>query len=151
MGLINTTIKPFKATGFKEGKFVDVSDTDLKGKWSIFFFYPADFTFVCPTELEDLADNYDTFQKMGVEIYSVARLAELVAALRIEIGMVAAPAPQAQSAVDQLVAAGVSGILNFAPVTLTVPPSVCIVGVDLARELEQVTFAIVSRLRTDAS
>jgi redox-sensing transcriptional repressor len=86
----------------------------------------------------------------GVEIYSVGRLAELVAALRIEIGMVAAPAPQAQGAVDQLVAAGVSGILNFAPVTLTVPSSVSIVGVDLARELEQVTFAIVSRLRAEA-
>ena len=72
MALINTTIKPFKSTGYKEGKFVDVTDADLKGKWSIFFFYPADFTFVCPTELEDLADNYDTFKKLGVEIYSVS-------------------------------------------------------------------------------
>ncbi|EGF92252.1 peroxiredoxin [Asticcacaulis biprosthecium C19] len=72
MGLINTTIKPFKATGFKQGKFVDVTDADVKGKWSIFFFYPADFTFVCPTELEDLADNYDTLQGMNVEVYSVS-------------------------------------------------------------------------------
>jgi peroxiredoxin len=48
-----------------------VSDADLKGKWSVVFFYPADFTFVCPTELEDLADNYAEFQKLGVEIYSV--------------------------------------------------------------------------------
>lgn len=72
MALINTSIKPFKSTAFKEGKFFDVTEADLKGKWSIFFFYPADFTFVCPTELEDLADNYAEFQKLGVEIYSVS-------------------------------------------------------------------------------
>lgn len=72
MSLINTEIKPFKATAFKGGKFIDVSDADLKGKWSVVFFYPADFTFVCPTELEDLADNYAEFQKLGVEIYSVS-------------------------------------------------------------------------------
>jgi len=72
MSLINTDIKPFKAQAFKDGKFVTVTDSDLKGKWSVVFFYPADFTFVCPTELEDLADNYAEFQKLGVEIYSVS-------------------------------------------------------------------------------
>lgn len=72
MALINTEIKPFNATAFKEGKFVDISDADVKGKWAIFFFYPADFTFVCPTELEDLADLYGDFQKLGVEIFSVS-------------------------------------------------------------------------------
>ncbi|WP_431862577.1 alkyl hydroperoxide reductase subunit C [Azospirillum sp.] len=72
MSLIGTEIKPFKATAFKNGKFIEVSDADLKGKWSVVFFYPADFTFVCPTELEDLADNYGAFQKLGVEIYSVS-------------------------------------------------------------------------------
>lgn len=72
MALINTTIKPFKATAFKEGKFVDVTDEDVKGKWAIFFFYPADFTFVCPTELEDLAGIYPTLQKLNVEVYSVS-------------------------------------------------------------------------------
>lgn len=72
MSLINSEIKPFNATAFKNGKFIDVSDADLKGKWSVVFFYPADFTFVCPTELEDLADNYGEFQKLGVEIYSVS-------------------------------------------------------------------------------
>jgi peroxiredoxin (alkyl hydroperoxide reductase subunit C) len=72
MSLINTEIKPFTAQAYKSGKFVEVSDADLRGKWSIVFFYPADFTFVCPTELEDLEDNYDTFQKMGVEVYSVS-------------------------------------------------------------------------------
>jgi peroxiredoxin (alkyl hydroperoxide reductase subunit C) len=72
MSLINTKIKPFKASAFKQGKFIEVSDADLKGKWAVFFFYPADFTFVCPTELGDLADHYAEFQKMGVEIYSVS-------------------------------------------------------------------------------
>ena len=70
--LINTEIKPFKATMFHAGKFEPVSDEDLKGKWSVVFFYPADFTFVCPTELGDLADNYAEFQKLGVEIYAVS-------------------------------------------------------------------------------
>jgi len=72
MSLINTTIKPFKATAFHQGKFVTVTDADLKGKWSVFFFYPADFTFVCPTELGDVADLYKDFQKLGVEVYSVS-------------------------------------------------------------------------------
>ncbi len=51
---------------------LNVSEQDLIGKWSVVFFYPADFTFVCPTELADLADQYEEFQKMGVEIYSVS-------------------------------------------------------------------------------
>lgn len=72
MSLINTEIKPFKATALKNNKFIDVTEGTLKGKWSVLFFYPADFTFVCPTELEDLADNYDAFKKLGVEIYSVS-------------------------------------------------------------------------------
>ena len=72
MALINTPIKPFTTQAFKQGKFVEVSDQDVKGKWAVFFFYPADFTFVCPTELEDLADIYPTLQGMGVEVYSVS-------------------------------------------------------------------------------
>ena len=72
MSLINTEIKPFKAQAFKEGKFIEVTEAALKGKWSVVFFYPADFTFVCPTELEDLADKYEELQKMGVEVYSVS-------------------------------------------------------------------------------
>jgi len=72
MALINTPIKPFKATAYKEGKFVDISDADVKGKWAIFFFYPADFTFVCPTELEDLAGIYPTLKDLNVEVYSVS-------------------------------------------------------------------------------
>ncbi|MBR9881654.1 MAG: peroxiredoxin [Gammaproteobacteria bacterium] len=72
MSLINTEVKPFKATAYHNGEFVDVSSDDMKGQWSIVFFYPADFTFVCPTELGDLADNYEEFKKLGVEIYSVS-------------------------------------------------------------------------------
>lgn len=72
MSLIDTEVKPFTATAFHNGEFVEVSDADLRGKWSIVFFYPADFTFVCPTELGDLADNYDELKKMGVEVYSVS-------------------------------------------------------------------------------
>ena len=72
MSLINTTVKPFKANAYRDGKFITVTDADLRGKWSVVCFYPADFTFVCPTELEDLADRYPEFQKMGVEVYSVS-------------------------------------------------------------------------------
>ncbi len=72
MALINTAVKPFKVNAYQNGKFITVTDQDLKGKWSVLFFYPADFTFVCPTELGDLADHCDTFKAMGVEIYSVS-------------------------------------------------------------------------------
>ncbi len=72
MSLINTEIVPFKATAYHNGKFVPVSSDNFKGKWSVVVFYPADFTFVCPTELGDLADHYAEFQKMGVEVYSVS-------------------------------------------------------------------------------
>ncbi|GGX74713.1 peroxiredoxin [Massilia dura] len=72
MSLINTQVKPFKATAYHNGKFIDLSEESLKGKWSVFVFYPADFTFVCPTELEDLADNYAEFQRLGVEVYGIS-------------------------------------------------------------------------------
>src|SRR6476659_5986852 len=72
MSLINSEIIPFQATAYHDGKFVPVSHECFKGRWSVVFFYPADFTFVCPTELGDLADRYAEFQKLGVEIYSVS-------------------------------------------------------------------------------
>jgi peroxiredoxin (alkyl hydroperoxide reductase subunit C) len=72
MSVINTEIQPFENTAFHNGEFVQVSDSDLRGNWSVVFFYPADFTFVCPTELGDLAENYAEFQRLGVEIYSVS-------------------------------------------------------------------------------
>ncbi len=72
MSLINTPVQPFKANAYHNGEFITVSNETLKGKWSVLFFYPADFTFVCPTELGDLADLYPEFQKIGVEIYGVS-------------------------------------------------------------------------------
>ncbi|MFP3908144.1 MAG: alkyl hydroperoxide reductase subunit C [Acidimicrobiales bacterium] len=72
MATINTEIQPFTATAFHNGEFVEVSDDDLRGRWSVVFFYPADFTFVCPTELGDLADYYSELQGMGAEVYSVS-------------------------------------------------------------------------------
>jgi peroxiredoxin (alkyl hydroperoxide reductase subunit C) len=72
MSLINTTVLPFKAQAYHEGKFVEVTEQSLKGKWSVLVFYPADFTFVCPTELGDIADHYPEFKKLGVEVYGVS-------------------------------------------------------------------------------
>jgi peroxiredoxin (alkyl hydroperoxide reductase subunit C) len=72
MALINTEIKPFAATAYKDGAFVDITDADLRGRWSVVFFYPADFTFVCPTELGDLADHHDELGALGVEVFSVS-------------------------------------------------------------------------------
>lgn len=71
MSLINTQVQPFKTQGFLNGKFIDVSDETLKGKWSVLIFMPAAFTFNCPTEVEDAADNYAEFQKAGAEVYIV--------------------------------------------------------------------------------
>lgn len=72
MARINQTIPEFKAEAFHNGEFKTVTSDDVKGKWSIFIFYPADFTFVCPTELEDMANHYDELQRLGVEVYSVS-------------------------------------------------------------------------------
>lgn len=70
--LINSQLPEFKLHAFQNEEFRTVTTKDLEGKWSILFFYPADFTFVCPTELGDMADKYDEFKKMGVEVYSVS-------------------------------------------------------------------------------
>jgi len=70
--LINKKLIDFKLQAYHNDGFKAVTRDDLKGKWGIFFFYPADFTFVCPTELGDMADKYQDFQRLGVEIYSVS-------------------------------------------------------------------------------
>lgn len=70
--IINREIPEFKAMAYHNGEFKSVTNADLKGKWSIFFFYPADFTFVCPTELVDMADKYEHLKSLGVEVYSVS-------------------------------------------------------------------------------
>ena len=71
--IINSNLPEFKVPAYTKSKgFHEVSNEDLKGRWSVLFFYPGDFTFVCPTELADLADNYAEFQQIGVDIYSVS-------------------------------------------------------------------------------
>ena len=75
---IGKMIRPFSVQAYENGKIRTVTDEDVKGKWSLFFFYPADFTFVCPTELKDLSDFYEEFQKEGCEIYSVSTDSEYV-------------------------------------------------------------------------
>jgi len=72
MPIINSTVPAFSAQVYHNEEFRTVTEKDLLGKWSVFFFYPADFTFVCPTELGDLADKYEEFQKLGVEIYGIS-------------------------------------------------------------------------------
>lgn len=71
MSLINTQVQPFKTTAFHNGNFVEVSNESLKGHWSVLIFMPAAFTFNCPTEIEDAADNYAAFQAAGTEVYIV--------------------------------------------------------------------------------
>ena len=72
MSLIGKEIGEFKVQSFVNNEFKEVTKEDVLGKWAVFFFYPADFTFVCPTELEDLADNYEQFKKLNCEVYSVS-------------------------------------------------------------------------------
>ncbi|WP_430812369.1 MULTISPECIES: alkyl hydroperoxide reductase subunit C [unclassified Carboxylicivirga] len=72
MSQIGKQIVDFNVQAFVNNDFKAVSKDDVLGKWSVFFFYPADFTFVCPTELEDLANSYDEFKATGAEIYSVS-------------------------------------------------------------------------------
>ena len=71
MSLINTQVQPFKVNAFHNGKFIEVTEESLKGKWSVLIFMPAAFTFNCPTEIEDAANNYGEFQKAGAEVYIV--------------------------------------------------------------------------------
>ncbi|MDF2859162.1 MAG: ahpC [Neobacillus sp.] len=72
MSLIGTEVKAFKASAYHNGEFIEVTEESFKGQWSILCFYPADFTFVCPTELEDVQNHYDTLKSLGVEVYSVS-------------------------------------------------------------------------------
>ncbi|MFP6860273.1 alkyl hydroperoxide reductase subunit C [Pseudomonas sp.] len=71
MNLINTQVQPFKANAFHNGKFIEVTEQSLKGQWSVLIFMPAAFTFNCPTEIEDAANNYAAFRDVGTEVYIV--------------------------------------------------------------------------------
>ena len=72
MSLINTKVAPFKANAFHNGKFVEVTDQSLQGKWSVLIFMPAAFTFNCPTEIEDAAEHYAEFQAAGAVVYIIS-------------------------------------------------------------------------------
>ncbi|MBR6459007.1 MAG: peroxiredoxin [Actinomycetaceae bacterium] len=72
MSLINKEVADFSVQALKDDEFVTVTKDDIRGQWSVFFFYPADFTFVCPTELEDLQNQYENFKNAGCEVYAVS-------------------------------------------------------------------------------
>jgi redox-sensing transcriptional repressor len=84
----------------------------------------------------------------GLRVYGLDRLGDLVKQHKIQIGLITVPAPAAQQVADQLVAAGIAGIVNFAPVALSVPEEVSVVGVDLATELEQIAFSVANRSKS---
>ena len=69
---INDAAPSFTAEAFVDDEIKKISLSDYKGKWVVLFFYPADFTFICPTELGDLADRYEELKKLGVEVISVS-------------------------------------------------------------------------------
>ena len=72
MSLIGKSVDNYKVQAYHNGEFKELTSEAAKGKWAIYFFYPADFTFVCPTELGDLANNYEKFKAINCEIYSVS-------------------------------------------------------------------------------
>lgn len=72
MPIINRSIPSFQVQAYHNGEFKQITDADVKGKWAIFLFYPADFTFVCPTELEDMQKHYAEIQQLGCEVYAVS-------------------------------------------------------------------------------
>ena len=78
MSLIGKEVSDFSVQAYQNNEFKTVTKADTLGHWSVFFFYPADFTFVCPTELEDLANSYDEFKAAGCEVYSVSCDTEFV-------------------------------------------------------------------------
>ena len=71
MSIINSKVQPFKVNAFHNGKFIEITEESIKGKWSAFVFMPAAFTFNCPTEVEDCADSYEQFEKLGAEVYII--------------------------------------------------------------------------------
>ena len=111
-GYIGKEITDFTVQAYHKGKFETVTKETVLGHWSVFFFYPADFTFVCPTELGDLADFYEEFKEIGCEIYSVSEDTHFVhkawadaseTIRKIEYPMLADPAGRLASFFDVLV------------------------------------------------
>lgn len=114
MSLINRKIEDFSLQAYQGNEFKEVTKKDLLGKWSILFFYPADFTFICPTELEDLQNKYEEFKKLGCEIYSVSTDSHFVhkawhdsskAISKIEYPMLADPTGKLTKSLDAYIEA----------------------------------------------
>lgn len=72
MTTINQKIPDFQLEAYHEDKIKKIKLTDYKGEWLLLLLYPADFTFICPTELEEAAEHYKEFQKLGAEILTVS-------------------------------------------------------------------------------
>lgn len=72
MSMIQKEVSDFSVQAYHGNEFKTITKQDILGRWSVFFFYPADFTFVCPTELEDLAGSYEKFREIDCEIYSIS-------------------------------------------------------------------------------
>lgn len=69
---VGEKVPDFEAEAYFDEKIGKIKLSDYKGKWMVMIFYPADFTFVCPTELEEAAEHYDEFKKLGAEVLSVS-------------------------------------------------------------------------------
>src|SRR5205085_590488 len=82
----------------------------------------------------------------GVSVFALQDIQRVAKERGIRLAIIAVPAPEAQKVADAVVAAGIEGILNFAPVTLNLPKQVRTIGVDLAIELEQLAFAVANPL-----
>jgi redox-sensing transcriptional repressor len=78
----------------------------------------------------------------GLEIHATDEMSAVVAATRAELGLLTVPSEAAQAVADALAAAGIRGVLNFAPVVLRLPPAVSLVSVDLAIQMEQLAFLV---------
>ena len=103
------------------------------------------FQIACAFDVDEAKVNK---QFEGIPVYHLDQIVEIVPKLGIRLAIIAVPAPSAQKVADALVAAGIEGILNFAPVTIAVPKQINLEGVDLAIELEQLSFAVINKGRT---
>ena len=70
---INEKVPDFEADAFYEDQIKKIKFSGYRGEWMVLIFYPADFTFVCPTELEEMAGLYDQFRKLDAEVFSISR------------------------------------------------------------------------------
>lgn len=136
---LNIKAPSFETMAFHDHDFKKVNLDDYKGKFVVLFFYPADFTFVCPTELEDMAENYEELQKMGVEVLSVSTDTHFVHAAwhaesprigKIKFPMLADPEHKISRAYDVLREEG--GVADRA--TFVIDPDQAIKAIEITDE-----------------